>query len=89
MLIAAIRFIPEREGATADGWQASIGDEQAQPVVTYYATLTLAQAAVKAAFQADTAVDGYFLTAAQASVLTTNNAAVTSAKNALRAADGL
>jgi hypothetical protein len=89
MLVASIRFLPEREGATADGWQATIGDEQAQPAITYYATLTLAQNAVKAAFQADPGVDGYFLQAAQASVLVTNSAAVTTAKNALRTADGL
>ena len=62
--------------------------EDAQPAITYYATLTLAQAAVKTAFQADPGVDGY-LQAAQASVLTTNSAAVTTAKNALKTADGL
>jgi len=89
MLAATIRFLPEREAASGTGWEAAIGDESAEPAITYYTTLTLAQAAVKTAFQADTAVDGYFLQAAQASVLVTNAAAVTTAKNALKTADGL
>lgn len=89
MLQATLRFIPEREGDTADGWAVYIGDEAEIPVVSYHATITAAQAAILAAFQADTGVDGYFTQAAEGEVLTTEAAAVAAAKAALLSAEGL
>lgn len=89
MLQATLRFFPEREDASADGWVVYLGDEGEAPVVTYYATITLAQAAILAAFQADPGVDGYFTQAAESQVLSTEAAAVTAAKAALLTAEGL
>jgi hypothetical protein len=89
MLQATLRFLPEREGETADGWQVALGDEAEAPVVTYYATITAAQSAIRTAFQTDPGVDGYFTQAAEADVLAGEAAAVTAAKAALLAAEGL
>jgi hypothetical protein len=89
MLQATTRFLTDREESSGDGWQVSLGDESAAPTVTYHNTLTAAQAAILAAFQSDAAIVGYFTQAAEASVLTAEAAAVTSAKAALLTAEGL
>lgn len=89
MLQATLRFLPDREGDTADGWAVDLGDESEVPTRTYYATITAAQAAIRTAFQADAGIDGYFTQAAEGEVLATNAAAVASAKTALLTAEGL
>lgn len=89
MLQATLRFFPEREADTADGWAVYLGDESEAPAVTYYATITLAQAAIRTAFQTDPSIDGYFTQAAEADVLATEAAAVAAAKAALLTAEGL
>ena len=89
MLQAQLRFLPEREGDTTDGWAVYLGDEAEVPAVTYYETITAAQAAILAAFQADPAVDGYFQGAAEATVLSAEASAVAAAKTALLSAEGL
>lgn len=88
-LVATLRFDTAREDATADGWKVSLGDENAVPAVTYHATITAAQSAIAAAFEADPTVDGYFTQAAEADVLADEAAAVAIAKAALLAAEGL
>lgn len=88
-LIASLRFDSSNEDATGDGWTVFLGQENEAPVATEYATITAAQAAILAAFQADVEVDGYFGQAAEDQVLTTEAAAVTAAKAALLAAEGL
>ncbi len=89
MLVATLRFDPEEEEATGDGWALSLGQDSEVPVTTTYATITLAQAAALAAFQADTDVDGYFTQAAEAAVLVTEAATVASTKAGLLTAEGL
>lgn len=89
MLQTTITFRPEIEENTGDGWALSVGQVGETPVVTQYATLTLAHAAAVQAFQADADVDGYFTQAAEGQVLTTEGAAVASAKAALLTAEGL
>lgn len=89
MLQATLRFLPEQEDGDGDGWELSLGDEAEAPAVTRYATITAAQAAALAAFQADPAVDGYFTQLAEQEVLTTEAAALAAAKAALLAAEGL
>ena len=89
MLQATLRFLPEREGATGDGWAVFLGDETEAPVVSYYATITLAQAAIRTAFQSDASVSGYFTQAAQASVLSAEATAVADALAILRTDEGL
>lgn len=89
MLQTTITFRPEDEGATGDGWSVSVGQIGETPVVTAYATLTAAFAAIQAEFQADADTDGYFTEAAEDQVLVTEAAAVTAAKAALLAAEGL
>jgi hypothetical protein len=91
MLQATLRFLTTEEDATGDGWEVSLGDEADAPTVTLHPTITAAQGAILAAFQADPSVDGYFTQAAEGSTIAAEPAAsaVTAAKAALLSAEGL
>lgn len=88
-LIASLRFVTANEDATGDGWEVALGEENATPTVTQHATITAAQAAILAAFQADAEVDGYFQQAAEDSVLAANSGTVATTKAGLLTAEGL
>jgi hypothetical protein len=89
MLQATVRFQPDREDLTADGWSVVMTDDSAVLSTTNYATITLALTAVTDEFRTDPTVDSYFNQAAESTVLGTNAAAVASAKSALLTAEGL
>jgi hypothetical protein len=89
MLQASVRFQPDREDLTADGWSVVMADDSAVLSTTNYATITAALAAVTEEFRTDPSVDTYFNQAAESTVLSTNTAAVASAKAALLTAEGL
>jgi hypothetical protein len=89
-LVASLRFLPDREADTADGWLVSLGNTASSSYTdTYYATITAAQTAIRTAFQNDVEVDAYFTSAAEASVLSTNASSVNSTKASLKTAEGL
>lgn len=88
-LVASLRFVPGQEDIDGNGWEVHMGQDDEAPTVSTYATITAAQAAILAAYQADPDVDGYFQQAAEAEVLTTEAANVAAAKAALLAAEGL
>lgn len=89
MLQATVRFQPDREDLTQDGWSVVMADDSAVLSTTNYATITLALAAVTDEFRTDPTVDAYFNQAAESTVLDANSGAVASAKAALLAAEGL
>ena len=92
-----LHFDPSFEDLDGSGWvMTSWVDEDTSgpdgaPVLTTvrYTTATLAVNGAKAKFDADPEIDLYFQRKAEAQVLVTQAAAVTSAKNSLLTAEGL
>lgn len=92
MLTASLRFDAASESSTGNGWNVIVADDVAQvPIISdiFYATITLAQAAIQDAFSADAATNNYFLSAAQGAILASSAAAVATELSNRRTADGL
>lgn len=87
MIIAELSF---QQGETNE-WLVRSWDSASPTGVTEvtYPHIDAAQAAIKALFSADTEIDAILLARGEQAVLVTNAATITTAKNALRTAEGL
>lgn len=70
-------------------WLDEGGDIPLSQTETFYATVTLALGAIEELFSSDLEIDKFFYDKAVADHVTTSTPAITSAKSALRVADGL